>query len=43
MTAKELWANIASAETCNDKSLDYIKEYAPNSYKAFKEIIKGVK
>nr|DAV10092.1 MAG TPA: minor capsid protein [Caudoviricetes sp.] len=43
MTAKELWANIASAETCNDKSLDYIKEYAPNSYKAFREIIKGVK
>ena len=43
MTARELWANIASAETCNDKSLDYIKEYAPNSYKAFREIIKGVK
>lgn len=43
MTAKELWANIASAETCNDKSLYYIKEYAPNSYKAFREIIKGVK
>lgn len=43
MTARELWANIASAETCNDKSLDCIKEYAPNSYKAFKEIIKGVK
>ena len=43
MTAKELWANIASAETCNDKSLDYIKEYTPNSYKAFREIIKGVK
>jgi len=30
-----------AAEVTGGKSLDYVKEYLPNSYKAMLEIIKG--
>ena len=38
----EAWADIMSAATCGGKSLDYVKKYLPNSYKAFTNIIKKV-
>lgn len=41
-TASEMWANISSAETCGGEELEYIKKYLPNSYNAFKELLKGV-
>lgn len=39
-TASEAWANIASAETTQSEALEYVKKYLPNSYEAFKSIIK---
>ena len=39
--SSEIWANVVSAEVTGGKSLDYVKEYLPNSYKAMIEIIKG--
>lgn len=41
-TASEAWAHIASAVTVGGESLEYIKKYLPNSYKAFMEILEGV-
>ena len=41
--ASEAWANIMSAEVCGGESLEYVKKYLPNSYKAILEILKGVK
>lgn len=41
--ASEVWANIMSAEVCGGESLEYVKKYLPNSYKAMLEILKGVK
>lgn len=40
--ASEAWANIISAEICGGESLEYVKKYLPNSYKAMLEILKGV-
>lgn len=39
--SSEIWANVMAAEVTGGKSLDYVKEYLPNSYKAMIEIIKG--
>jgi hypothetical protein len=39
--ASEMWANIMSAEVCGGESLEFVKKYLPNSYKALKEILKG--
>lgn len=39
--ASEIWANVMASEVTGGKSLDYVKEYLPNSYKAMLEIIKG--
>lgn len=42
--AKEIWANVVSAETCgNEKELAYIKKYLPNSYEAMKNILDKAK
>lgn len=41
--ASEMWANIVEAVTNGGKSLEYVKKYLPNSYKAFLKILKGVK
>ena len=40
--ASEMWANIMSAEVCGGETLEYIKMYLPNSYKAMLEILKEV-
>lgn len=40
--ASEMWANIMSAEVNGGSSLEYVKKYLPNSYKAFIDILKGV-
>lgn len=40
-TASELWANIASAMTCEENVLKYYKEFTPNSLNAFIEITEG--
>ena len=37
-----MWANIMSAEVCGGETLEYIKMYLPNSYKAMLEILKEV-
>ena len=37
--ASEAWANISSAETCQDAQLKWIQRCLPNSYAAYKEII----
>ena len=39
--SSEIWANVMAAEVTGGKSLDYVKEYLPNSYKAMIEIVKG--
>lgn len=39
-TASEAWANIGSAATCGGPELDAVKEYLPNTYKAYVEIMK---
>lgn len=39
--SSEIWANVMAAEITGGKSLNYVKEYLPNSYKAMIEIIKG--
>lgn len=41
--ASEAWANIMSAEVCGGESLEYVKQYLPNSYKAMLDILKGAK
>lgn len=41
-TASELWANMMSAETTGGEALDYIKKFFPETYKVFRNIIKGV-
>ena len=41
-TASELWANMMSAETTGGGELDTIKEKFPDTYKAFKDILKKV-
>lgn len=41
--ASEAWGNIMSAEVCGGKTLEYVKDYLPNSYQAMLKIIKGVK
>lgn len=40
--ASEAWANIMSAVTTGGKELEYIKEFLPNSYNKFLEIIQEV-
>ena len=40
--ASEVWANIMSAVTTGGKELEYIKEFLPNSYNKFLEIIQEV-
>ncbi len=40
--ASEAWANIMSAVTTGGKELEYIREFLPNSYNKFLEIIQGV-
>lgn len=42
-TASETWANIMSAETCVGLELEYVKEYLPNSYSSFLNIMKELK
>lgn len=42
-TASETWANIMSAETCGGLELEYVKEYLPNSYSSFLNIMKELK
>ena len=42
-SASEMWANIMGAEVNGGSELEYVKKYLPNSYKAFIEILKGVK
>lgn len=39
--ASEMWANIMSAEVVGGKELEYVKEWLPNSYETFLEILKG--
>lgn len=39
--ASEMWANIMSAEVIGGEDLKYVKEWLPNSYEAFLEILKG--
>lgn len=41
-TASEAWANIGGAVTCGGMELDAVKEYMPESYKAYLHIIGGV-
>lgn len=41
--ASEAWANIMSAEVCGGESLEYVKQYLPNSYKTMLDILKGAK
>lgn len=40
--AKETFAEMFSSEVCNKASLDLIKRELPESYKAFKDMVKGV-
>lgn len=40
-SASEIWANVMSADTCGDESLEFVKKYLPNSYQAYREILKG--
>lgn len=42
-TASELWANMVSAETTGGLELASIQEQFPETYKAFKELLKVVK
>ena len=39
--ASEMWANIMSAEVVGGKELEYVKEWLPNCYETFLEILKG--
>ncbi|MDR1773336.1 MAG: hypothetical protein LBR30_00445 [Clostridioides sp.] len=41
--SSEIWANVMSAEVCGGETLEYVKKYLPNSYRAMMEILKGVK
>lgn len=41
-TASEVWANIMAADTVGGAELEYVKQYLPNSYDAYKMLIKGV-
>lgn len=41
-TASEIWANMSSAVVCGGDSLDYFKEYLPNSYEKFIELMERV-
>lgn len=40
-TASEIWAHMFEAETTQFKSLDAVKEYLPNSYEEFVNILGG--
>lgn len=40
-TASEAWANVSSAVTCGGEELKYIKQYMPETYKAYMAIIGG--
>lgn len=41
-TASEIWVNIASAIVDQDESLDYVKEYLPNTYEAFMDMMERI-
>ena len=40
-TASEAWANASAAVTCKGDELKYFKEYLPNTYKAYMDIVGG--
>lgn len=42
-SASEMWANIMAAEVNGGDSLEYVKEYLPNSYQAMIDILERTK
>lgn len=42
-SASEMWANLMAAEVNGGDSLEYVKEYLPNSYQAMIDILERVK
>ena len=41
--ASEAWANMSSAVTCGGEELKYMKQYMPETYKVFMDILGMVK